>query len=131
MKDFNNRFIFNEGKIQLKMPKPKPADVQTRDPEQPLKRVVLNYAQDCFKHAAILSKLLASDVSCDFLSSQQTSKMPKIQAVDSADMVVTFVSDDYMASVQHRHELHTALCRQRMVSIQENKFFKIMKNVNP
>ncbi|PVD32348.1 hypothetical protein C0Q70_07781 [Pomacea canaliculata] len=40
--------------------------------------------------------------------------MPKIQAVDSADIVVTFVSDDYMASVQHRHELHTALCRQRM-----------------
>lgn len=41
---------------------------------------------------------------------------PKLQLLDSADMVVVMMSDNYLESAQHRNELHIALCRQRMVS---------------
>ncbi|KAL8619588.1 hypothetical protein ACOMHN_019644 [Nucella lapillus] len=86
------------------------------------KSVVFSSAQDCSKQAALLSRLLQENgeggVSCELLTSVSRDEGPaqasKLQLLDSADMLVLMVSDDYLESVQHLHELHVSLCRQRM-----------------
>ncbi|XP_076463846.1 uncharacterized protein LOC143295997 [Babylonia areolata] len=81
--------------------------------------VVFSFAQDCFKQASVLSALLkqrgGGRVTCEFLTSTHTEgvQAPKLQLLDLCDMVVLFVSDDYLDNSQHRHELHISLCRQR------------------
>ena len=115
--DFQERFLFGDYRIHLRQDSA--SDVDTK-PSSP-KTVVFSFAQDCFKEAALLCHFLQKQskvkITCEFLTSPQGSgmKAPKLQLLDSADMVVVMVSDDYLASRQHLHELHIALCRQRTV----------------
>lgn len=119
--DFHQRFeLDNDGRIR-----PNPV-AQTLGPDScksgKAKTVVLSFSQDCLHQATILCKLLRDqksvNITVEFLTSQQSPGVhaPKLQLLDSADMVVVMVSDEYMESTQHRNELHIALCRQRMVS---------------
>ena len=116
--DFHRRFHFRKGRhLQLKQSCAKDTDTDTSTS----KTVVFSFAQDCYREATVLSHLLQEQrkikMNCEFLTLPQVAgmKAPKLQLLDSADMVVVMVSDEYLASSQHRHELHIALCRQRMV----------------
>ena len=117
-RDFDQRFFVKHiGRIQLKNPSHQSAPVES----SVAKTVVFSFGEDCLKHASVLSHFLRerseTKVQCEFLMTSQRSgiQAPKLQLLDTADMVVVLVSDDYLASSQYRHELHIALCRQRAV----------------
>ena len=116
-RDFEDRFAIIDQSICLRKPCASDADTQPSSP----KTVVFSFAKDSFKEAALLCHFLQQQdkvkISCEFLTSPEDSgvKAPKLQLLDSADMVVVMVSDDYLATSQHLHELHIALCRQRIV----------------
>ncbi|KAK7480324.1 hypothetical protein BaRGS_00028371 [Batillaria attramentaria] len=118
---FNQRFVCAKEDCAITFKQDSQAADKVVKDAKPSKTVVFSCAKDCFKYAAALSKFLSlekrMDVKCEFLMPQETTlsvQPPKLQLLDSADMVVVFVSDEYLTSIQHRHELHIALCRQRM-----------------
>ncbi|XP_076442860.1 uncharacterized protein LOC143281529 [Babylonia areolata] len=108
---FHQRFEADKtGTIGLK-PHPQSPHSESRSP----KTVALSFTNDCLNQASVLSHLLkkqqgGASLTVEMLASQgvQGSKL-----LDTADMVVVFLSDEYMESAQHRTELHIALCRQR------------------
>ncbi|KAK7104240.1 uncharacterized protein [Littorina saxatilis] len=114
-KDFKQRFLITGDKdVQLQK-------AATTSPQQKdsTKTVVFSFAKDSLHQASIISHHLQKQdkigVKCEFLNPPKGSgvQAPKLQLLDSADMIVLIVSDDYLASNQHRHELHIALGRQR------------------
>ena len=121
--DFYQRFSLDgDGTIR-----PNPGKkAQTQQPDNTTsvkaKTVVISSSQGCLHQASVLYKFLKKQksvsVTVEFLALPQSSgaQAPRLQLLDSADMVVVMMSDDYMESAHHRHELHIALCRQRMVS---------------
>ena len=117
--DFDKRFKLNQATkcIELRCPSKEDGSAESSITPTP-KTVVISTAQDCFQYAAVLSHLLREqnkeNITCEFLLSSGI-QGSKLQLLDSADMVVMMVSDVYLASVVHQHEMHIALCRQRKV----------------
>lgn len=118
--DFSQRFLVDSNEGTVKLRQERGVTSTDKNEMKPSKSVAFSFAKDCFTYAAALSHFLMSqkdvDIQCEFLMPQKTTmevQPPKLQLLDSADMVVVFVSDEYMSSAQHRQELHIALCRQR------------------
>ena len=75
--------------------------------------VTFSYVHDGLKFAAILSELLndaSPNIKTTLLSGSAAAARREI---DSCDLVVIFVTDEYLKSELHMQELHMALCRQR------------------
>ncbi|XP_055896769.1 uncharacterized protein LOC106070936 isoform X2 [Biomphalaria glabrata] len=77
--------------------------------------VVFSYAPEMVCLAAIMSAIMkrhAPQLSFHLLASSQTQRRMHL---DTADLVVVFISDQYLSSPYLVEELHTVLCRQRTV----------------
>ena len=84
--------------------------------------IAISFAKDCLQEAVFLSHLLQHNrmhvaIECEYLTLpfERGRQTPRLQLIDTADMVVVVLSDEYATSSQHRHELHVAISRQRMV----------------
>lgn len=120
---FNSHFTFKNGEIHPKKSLEHTGTNNNADMGKQQKTIVLSFAPDNLSSAAVLYKLLMSQkllpVQCEFLVAKNKAgvQTTELTLLDTADMVVAVLSDDYMASPQHCQELHIALCRQRMASI--------------
>ncbi|BFZ05756.1 hypothetical protein BsWGS_08795 [Bradybaena similaris] len=78
--------------------------------------VVFSYAQDSLKLAAIMSvilKTLSPKLVCHLKSASHSRH--RREHLDTADVIVFFVSDQFVSTQSLAEELHTGLCRQRTV----------------
>lgn len=76
-------------------------------------QVVFSYAQDCLKLAVIMSDFMkrhSPKLVCHLKASGHSERRKHL---DLADVIVIFVSDQYVFSQPLVEELHTGLCRQR------------------
>ncbi|XP_012942474.1 uncharacterized protein LOC101852264 [Aplysia californica] len=106
MAEFNEKYFFDKGKVVGKKE-------NTWMKLDVTGTVTFSYVHDGLKCAAILSELLkmeAPNVSTTLLSGSEAAARREI---DSSDIVVAFVSDEYLQSPLHMQELHMALCKQR------------------
>ena len=69
---------------------------------------------DGLKYAAILSELLKKTVPNVTSTLLSGSAAAARREIDSCDIVIIFVTDEYIKSELHMQELHMALCRQRV-----------------
>lgn len=78
--------------------------------------VVFSYAQDSLKLAAIMSvilKKLSPQLVCHLKSASHSRH--RREHLDTADVIIYFVSDQFVSTQSLAEELHTGLCRQRTV----------------
>ena len=76
--------------------------------------VTFSYVHDGLKYAAILSELLKKTVPNVTSTLLSGSAAAARREIDSCDIVIIFVTDEYIKSELHMQELHMALCRQRV-----------------
>lgn len=109
--DFKKNFTFDQEKKRII-----PLESKCKPPADIHGSIVFAYATDGLKLAACLSQIIHDDFP-NIKTSLLTFNQAEIRKeIDNADIIVIFVSDEFLQAQHHVEELHIALCRQRTIT---------------